>query len=175
VKEHVCKTEPLSKTDRIWISLKNACAPLHALKPCFMPSYTHARSLPSSVWSAHFLPLFLMPWLPVFKGPLPPAFLASSSRAFLSVANRQRLPAASCLHTMSQHNIPAAALSLKALSSSSSSTTFFLGFLLWMGLVPAGEFGQRCLGLSRGIARGRDLQPCPEGMLADCVLERVCL
>lgn len=35
--------------------------------------------------------------------------------------------------------IPAACLALKALSSSSSSTAFFFGFLLWMGFVPAGS------------------------------------
>jgi hypothetical protein len=32
---------------------------------------------------------------------------------------------------------------LKALSSSSSSVTFFLGFLLWIGLVPAARRHQR--------------------------------
>jgi hypothetical protein len=33
--------------------------------------------------------------------------------------------------------LPAACLALKALSSSSSSVSFFFGFLLWIGLVPA--------------------------------------
>lgn len=37
----------------------------------------------------------------------------------------------------SEGDIPAACFNLKALSSSSSSVTFFLGFLLWMGFVPA--------------------------------------
>ena len=110
----------------------NALAPWYDMPSGLIPCLRNTCRfvLASSLRTAYFLPLFLMPWLPVFKGPLPPAFLASSSRAFLSVAKRQRLVAASCTHTPSLHNIPAAALSLKALSSSSSSTTFFLGFLL---------------------------------------------
>jgi len=92
--------------------VENACAPLHALKPCFMPSYTLAGSFFSPMQTAHFLPLFLMPWPPVFRGPLPPAFFAISSRAFLSVANRQRLFAVTGARGLSHHNVPAAALSL---------------------------------------------------------------
>lgn len=43
--------------------------------------------------------------------------------------------------------VPAACLSLNALSSSSSWTAFFFGFLLWMGLVPAGIVRQYLHGI----------------------------
>lgn len=105
-----------------------------------------------------------MPCEPVFRGPfLPLAWPASSSRAFLSV----KIESASMLsHVHSAYLFPlvlvlcfhlsagtlsggptacekkrcyepACCLALKAISSSSSSLVAFLGFLLWMGFVPA--------------------------------------
>jgi len=54
-------------------------------------------------------------------------------------------------------NVPAASLALYARSSSSSSCAFFLGFLLWIGLVPAGAFScQPCFCLwTPFVRRGR--------------------
>jgi hypothetical protein len=99
-----------------------------------------------STWRAHFfLPDFLMPWPPVFRGPFPPAFLASSSRAFLSVVSSAPLflRSSRCNGAASRREpgvccyAPACCFAWKALSSSSSSFFAALGFLLWMGLVPA--------------------------------------
>lgn len=42
-------------------------------------------------------------------------------------------------------NVPAASLALCAMSSSSRSWAFFLGFLLWIGFVPAAGFSQRAV------------------------------
>lgn len=58
--------------------------------------------------------------------------------------------------------VPEACLSLWALSSSSSSVTFFLGFLLWMGLVPALVLVSR----RRYSHCWFYVLPCPEGMFA---------
>ena len=94
---------------------------------------------------AHFfLPDFLIPCCPVFMGPFPPAFLAISSRAFLSavvvsaLCTRPSVEFAKCAQGGRVHGYaPACCFARYALSSSSSSFFADLGFLLWIGLVPA--------------------------------------
>lgn len=74
----------------------------------------------------------------------------------------------------SGQNAPACCLALNAMSSSSSSPAgFFLGFLLWMGFVPA-AYGQRSFCLMTLVLQEQCEQrieyrpPIPEGMLAIC-------
>ena len=136
---------------------------------------------------AYFLPDFLMPCEPVFSGPLPlPTLPASSSRAFLSSGR------VSLVYYCYQHSrahvlsvfeelyggfrdgvgswyAPAASLALWAISSSSRSCAFFLGFLLWMGLVPAAQNVSPHPSLRCDYPAwwgSKHSPPCPEGIFA---------
>lgn len=118
-----------------------------------------------------FFPDFLMPCCPVFMGPLPPAFFAISSRAFLSVGQSAAmhmslaLPARHrpfALETgegwkMSDY-APACCFCLNAISSSSSSLFCFLGFLLWIGFVPAVIMSALKIPRSFSLSLSPDLQ-----------------
>lgn len=102
-------------------------------------SWSHglASIAPSASPTPHFFPLFLMPCEPVLRGPfLPDAAFAASSSFFLSSGTRQ-IRLFPLFQTAHFDHPPASIFALKALSSSSSSTTFFLAFLLWIGFVPA--------------------------------------
>ncbi|KAL2066928.1 hypothetical protein VTL71DRAFT_1352 [Oculimacula yallundae] len=64
--------------------------PSNAISPC-LSAHQILICLSSKAMSAHFLPLFLMPWEPVLRGPLLPlTFAAKSALAFASAQFHQR-------------------------------------------------------------------------------------
>lgn len=153
------------------------------------------RSLSRPQWARRlFLARLLDALLPSVHGALATSLLGHflASLLICDIVSMCLSPSASCPRLQVQcltrlsrsgevykvgrgENAPACCLALKATSSSSRSWAgFFLGFLLWMGLVPA-AYGQHT-SLS-GFAMQRATQavaveghspPCPEGILDIC-------